>query len=56
MTDTQGRTLPRYRGCVTLETSEVFVLGPHPQSFDSRYFGPIATTDIQATATPLWTW
>src|SRR5262245_54841155 len=39
--DTQGRALPRYRGCVTLQAGDVFVLRPHPQSFDSRYFGPI---------------
>jgi conjugative transfer signal peptidase TraF len=54
--DTEGRALPRYRGCVTLAADEVFVLGPHPQSFDSRYFGPISRAMVQATATPIWTW
>src|SRR5262249_49399858 len=28
VTDTQGRALPRYRGCVTLAADEVFALGP----------------------------
>src|SRR5262249_29867741 len=39
--DAKGRPLPAWEGCHVLNKNEVFVLGSHAGSFDSRYFGPI---------------
>jgi len=39
--DDQGRKLPVWSGCTILGLDSFFVLQEHPQSFDSRYFGPI---------------
>ncbi|MGE3541359.1 MAG: S26 family signal peptidase [Candidatus Tectimicrobiota bacterium] len=54
--DTQGRPLPRWRGCVTLGPAEVFPLSLAPRSFDGRYFGPVAVADLLGQAFPVWTW
>lgn len=55
--DAQGRPLPRWRGCQQLAAGEVFPANlAHPQSFDGRYFGPIATSTLQQIAEPVWTW
>lgn len=35
---------------------EVFLISSWPSSLDSRYFGPVALANIQATMKPLWTW
>jgi len=43
-------------GCETLGTDEVFVLGSHPQSYDSRYFGPLTRDEITAVCHPLLPW
>jgi conjugative transfer signal peptidase TraF len=40
-TDALGRLLPHWQGCRWLQAGELFVLGSHSGSFDSRYFGPI---------------
>lgn len=39
--DQDGRFLPAWTGCKALSDVEVFLLQPNPDSFDSRYFGPI---------------
>jgi len=39
--DTYGRSLPIWQGCQSLSRSQVFILAPHPHSFDSRYFGAL---------------
>jgi type IV secretory pathway protease TraF len=39
--DTQGRALPHLRGSFTLKQGEFWAAGEHPNSFDSRYFGPV---------------
>lgn len=39
--DTKGRTLPHVRGIFTLKQGEIWTAGEHPNSFDSRYFGPV---------------
>jgi len=40
--DRQGRSLPSWTGCRNLVRGEVFLLMAEvPQSFDSRYFGPL---------------
>lgn len=55
--DALGRPLPRWQGCRTLGSGEVFLLNSGaPGSFDGRYFGPSPARDILGKATPLWTW
>ena len=39
--DTQGRVLPHLRGSFTIKQGEIWAAGEHPNSFDSRYFGPV---------------
>jgi conjugative transfer signal peptidase TraF len=39
--DRHGRSLPVWRGCRRLSASQVFILARHPDSFDSRYYGPL---------------
>jgi type IV secretory pathway protease TraF len=48
--DTNHRMLPVWNGCRTLKSDEIFVLGLHRDSFDSRYFGPINRTQVLGTA------
>ncbi len=44
--DSLGRTLPHWTGCRTLAADEVFLIGDTPDSFDSRYWGPVTTSMI----------
>ena len=54
--DSGGRLLPQWRGCRTLRPNQVFLLMPSvADSFDGRYFGPIATSAIIGKLVPLWT-
>lgn len=54
--DRLGRPLPHWRGCRALEKGEFFVYsGRIPNSYDSRYYGPVRSTDIIGTFRPLWT-
>jgi type IV secretory pathway protease TraF len=46
--------LQLWEGCRQLDFGEYFVVGTHPRSFDSRYFGPIAETSIIGRAHALW--
>ncbi|WP_439861800.1 S26 family signal peptidase [Pseudomonas sp. MBLB4136] len=52
--DRQGRALPVWRGCRRLMGGELFLLGSHPESFDSRYFGPVSADTVIGRAQPLW--
>jgi conjugative transfer signal peptidase TraF len=54
--DSQGRPLPHLPwGRYLLAPGEVWVMSTtHPNSWDSRYFGPIRVESVIATATPLW--
>ncbi|WP_439888308.1 S26 family signal peptidase [Pseudomonas sp. MBLB4123] len=52
--DRQGRALPVWRGCRRLVGKELFLLGRHPESFDSRYFGPVSVDAVIGRAQPLW--
>lgn len=52
--DGQGRALPAWRGCRTLDAGEAFLLAPAPGSFDGRYFGPTDAGRFVARARPLW--
>ena len=45
--DSEGRDLPRWSGCRVLSADEVFLMGDTPDSFDSRYFGPVSADDIE---------
>jgi conjugative transfer signal peptidase TraF len=55
--DSNGRTLTGWQECRALAGDELFLLNPsNKASFDSRYFGPVQTTDVRGRATPLWTW
>lgn len=52
--DRRGAALPRWEGCRRLGDSEVFVFSDRiPNSFDSRYFGPVDRTDIIGVFRPL---
>jgi conjugative transfer signal peptidase TraF len=53
--DRLGRALPRWAGCRTLGPGEIFLAMPSiRESFDGRYFGPTAQSDVIARAEPLW--
>ena len=55
--DSNGRPLTGWQGCRKLSEDELFLLNPgNKASFDSRYFGPVKTTEVRGLATPLWTW
>lgn len=54
--DGGGRALPVWSGCRQLKGDELFILGTHPSSFDSRYFGPILRSDVISVASPLQIW
>ena len=57
MTDSRGRALPRWAGCSALAPDDVFLLMEDvPDSFDSRYFGPVKEGSILGRLVPLWTW
>ena len=53
--DAAARLLPRWSGCARLNAAQVFVLSPRPDSFDSRYFGPLAAALLDGTAVALLT-
>ncbi len=55
--DRIGRPLPVWTGCRRLPAGAVFLLARAvPASFDGRYFGPVATSNVVGRALPLWTW
>ena len=55
--DQQGRPLPRWTGCVTLSSAEVFLLVANvADSLDGRYFGPLSADTILGRAIHLWTY
>lgn len=49
--DSEGRALPAWSGCRTLETDEVFLLGDTADSFDGRYWGPTRLQSVSG----VWT-
>jgi len=54
--DRLGRPLPQWDGCRTLQADELFLLmAAVPDSFDSRYFGPVPTSAVIGRLVPLWT-
>jgi conjugative transfer signal peptidase TraF len=53
--DSQGRPLPHPELCRSLAEGELFVATSHENSFDSRHFGPIASSQLRGTLTPILT-
>ena len=53
--DRAGRPLPRWNECRELVQGEFFLLGDAPDSFDSRYFGPVSSARVIGRLAPLWT-
>ena len=52
--DRSGRPLPRWDSCRMLAEDEIWLLNPdHPDSFDSRYFGPLTLDSVLGVAEPL---
>lgn len=53
--DREGRPLPHWSGCQVLSASQVFLLMENvPDSFDSRYFGPVSADSILGRLVPIW--
>jgi conjugative transfer signal peptidase TraF len=56
-TDSHGRPLPAWNGCVVLAEHQFFLLlAETPDSLDGRYFGPTDAASIVARARPIRTW
>ena len=52
--DSRGVGLPRWAGCRAMARGEFFVFSDRiPNSFDSRYFGPVTTREILGVFRPL---
>lgn len=54
--DAKGRFLPRWEGSLTLGKGQYLLLMDRPNSFDGRYFGPVAQRNIIGRAVLLWRW
>ncbi len=55
--DKAGRPLPAWQGCAVLSARQIFLLQPYPDSFDSRYFGPVDRSLVIGRAVRLrWPW
>jgi type IV secretory pathway protease TraF len=52
--DGVGRPLPAWSGCFRLAPDQIFVLSADPDSFDSRYMGPIDRVHVLGLAQPVW--
>ena len=44
------KKLPRWKGCITLQADQVFLLNNHPRSLDGRYFGAENRKDLLGRA------
>lgn len=53
-TDSKGRPLPRFSFNGTVPAEKLFMIGTHPRSYDSKYFGFIDAHEISHQALPLW--
>lgn len=54
--DRSGAPLPRWSGCRSLRTGEIFVAGDSRDSFDSRYFGPVREAAVTGVYQEVLTW
>ena len=52
--DSDGRVLPSWSGCETLQDDQIFLLGETETSFDGRYFGPVKRSTIEGVWRPLF--
>jgi type IV secretory pathway protease TraF len=54
--DHNGVLLPHWTGCHQLRRGEYFALSNRiPNSFDSRYYGPVEASDVLGVYAPFWT-
>ena len=53
-TDSQGQPLPRFTHNGPVPEGQLFLVGTHPRSYDSRYFGFVDAREILHQALPLW--
>jgi conjugative transfer signal peptidase TraF len=53
--DREGRPLPSLSFCGPVEAGQFWVGSTYPRSFDSRYFGPVARSDLRARLEERWT-
>jgi conjugative transfer signal peptidase TraF len=53
-TDSKGRLLPHFSFNGPVPTDKLFMIGTHPRSYDSKYFGFIDAHKISHQALPLW--
>ena len=55
-TDSHGRPMPAWDGCMVLAEHQLFLLlAETPDSLDGRYFGPTDAASVVARARPVWT-
>lgn len=52
--DSKGKPLPRFVFNGQVPAGSLFMIGPHPRSYDSRYFGFIHAASVLSKAWPLW--
>ena len=56
--DSRRHALPHYPwGDYVLKAREFWLFSPYrPNSYDSRYFGPVHASDVVSVLRPVWTW
>ena len=52
--DSKGQPLPLFVFNGQVPDGSLFMIGPHPRSYDSRYFGFIHADSVLNKAYPLW--
>ena len=52
--DSKGRPLPRFSFTGPVPADKLFMVGTHPRSYDSKYYGFIDVHEISHQALPLW--
>ena len=52
--DSKGRPLPLFSFNGTVPAGKLFMIGTHPRSYDSKYYGFIDVHEISHQALPLW--
>ena len=55
--DSKGNAVTPWTGCHTLTANEFAVFSSRiPNSYDSRYYGPVSAENISGVYRPLWLW
>ena len=52
--DTKGNQLPQFIFNGVVPANSLFMIGNHPRSYDSKYFGFIHTGNVLKKAYPIW--